>query len=223
MTKYYPKSKVEIKGFMARNYDSLLDLATVGRYSPFIKKAIELMKIQPEDKILDLGAGTGRNACLMAKYLSGNGELIGVDISTEMIAQFKKKCVNHPNVRVLRSRVDQFLAFKEKFDKIFISFVLHGFPQNVRESIVKNVFKMLKVNGSFFILDYNEFSFNEMPFYLRGLFKSIECTYAFDFIKRDWQQILTGHNFQGFEHFLFFKDYVRLLKAQKLEPKRQEK
>jgi ubiquinone/menaquinone biosynthesis C-methylase UbiE len=222
MTKYYPKSKVEIKGFTARNYDFLLDIATFSRYSPFIKKAIELMEIQPEDKILDLGAGTGRNACLMAKYLSENGELIGVDISREMISQFKKKCSGNHNVSIIPSRIDKSLPFIEKFDKVFISFVLHGFPQNVRESIVKNVFEMLKGNGSFFILDYNKFSFKEMPFYLRIPFKSIECPYAFDFIERNWEQVLTGYNFDGFEHFLFLGDYVRLLKAKKLKPKRQD-
>ena len=87
MSSYYPESKVEIRGFMARHYDILLNIATFGRYSPFIKKSIELMKIKPEDRILDLGAGTGRNACLMIEYLSEKGELIGIDISREMISQ----------------------------------------------------------------------------------------------------------------------------------------
>lgn len=215
MSNYYPKSKVEISGFMARYYDNLLDLATLGRYSPFIKKAIELMKIQPEDRILDLGAGTGRNACLMAKYLSGRGELIGVDISPEMTSQFKRKCANYSNVKIICSRIDSSLPFKGKFDKILTSFVLHGFPQNVRESIIKNVFKMLRSNGSFFILDYNEFVYSEMPLYLKIPFKSVECPYAFDFIERNWEQILADYNFNYFEHFLFFKDYVRLLKARK--------
>ncbi len=200
---------------MARNYDGLLDVTTFGRYSLFIKKAIELMRIQPEDKILDLGAGTGRNACLMAKDLSEKGELIGVDISREMISQFNRKCSTHPNVSIIRSRVDKSLPYTEKFDKVFISFVLHGFPQNVRESIAKNVFKMLKVNGSFFILDYNEFSYKEMPFLLKIPFKSIECPYAFDFIKKDWKHILADYGFSDFEQYFFFKDYVRLLEAKK--------
>jgi ubiquinone/menaquinone biosynthesis C-methylase UbiE len=212
---YYLESKVEIGGFMARYYDVLLNLATLGRYSPFIKRSIELMKIQPEDRILDLGAGTGRNACLIVNYLSENGNLIGVDISREMILQFKRKCSDYFNVSIIRSRIDKPLPFKEKFDKVFISFVLHGFPQNVRELIVKNVFKMLKGNGSFFILDYNKFSFKEMPFSLKILFKSIECPYAFDFIEKDWKQILADYGFTGFEQYFFFKDYVRLLKAKK--------
>jgi len=212
---YYPESKVEINGFMARYYDALLNIATFGRYSTFIKKSIELMEIEPEDRILDLGTGTGRNACLMTKYLSKNGKLIGIDISREMISQFKKKCANYPNVKIIRTRVDKSLPFKEKFDKVFIAFALHGFPQNIREVIVKNTFEALKSNGSFFILDYNEFSYKQMPFCLKILFKHMECPYAFDFIERDWKQILADYNFTGFEQFLFFKDYVRLLKVQK--------
>jgi predicted Fe-Mo cluster-binding NifX family protein len=94
--------------------------------------------------------------------------------------------------------------------------VLHGFPQDVREVIIKNAFEVLKSNGSFFILDYNEFSYKEMPFYLKILFKQMECPYAFDFIERDWRQILEIYNFAGFEEFFFFKDYVRLLKAKKM-------
>jgi len=75
MCSYYPESKVETKGFIAAHYDAILDIATFGRYSPFIEKAIEMMRIKPQDKILDLGTGTGRNACLMMKYLSKDGKL----------------------------------------------------------------------------------------------------------------------------------------------------
>jgi len=216
MSAYYPESKVEISGFAARHYDSLLNIATFGRYSPFIKKSIELMKIKPEDRILDLGAGTGRNACLMIEYLSEKGKLIGIDISREMISRFKKRCANHPNAKIVHARVDQFLPFKEKFDKVFISFVLHGFPQNVREVIIKNAFEVLRDNGDFFILDYNEFPYNKSPFWFKVPFRHMECAYAFDFIQRDWKQILENYNFGEFEEFFFFKNYVRLLEAKKM-------
>jgi len=223
MGSYYPESKVEMNGFTAAHYDALLDLATFGRYSSFIEKSIKLMDIEPADRILDLGTGTGRNACLMAKYLSDKGRLIGIDISQEMISQFKRKCASFPNTKIIQARVDKSLPFKEEFDKVFISFVLHGFPQNVREVIINGVYDVLKINGSLFILDYNEFSYDEMPFYLKVPFKLIECPYAFDFIDRDWKQILINRNFADFEEFFFFKDYVRLLKAQKLDVNKENR
>ncbi len=102
---YYPKSKVEVKGFMAAHYDTILNLATFGR-----------------------------NACLMMKYLSGDkGELVGIDICDDMISQFQKRCRNFHRAEIIKARVDQPLPLKntKKFDKVFISFVLHGFPLNL--------------------------------------------------------------------------------------------
>jgi len=66
---YGAESYVEIRGFLARYYDTLLDLATVGFYKNFMKDVISKMNIQPNDMILDMGAGTGRNDLLMLDYL----------------------------------------------------------------------------------------------------------------------------------------------------------
>ena len=216
MSAYYPQSKVEIQGFVARHYDALLDLVSFGRYSSFIKKSIAAMQIKPEDKILDLGAGSGRNACFIIEYLSERGELVGIDISQEMISHFRKKCTNHPNAKIVEARIDQPLPLKKKFDKVFISFVLHGFPQEIRKVIVKNAFELLRNNGNFFILDYNECVYAQASFYFKLPFKLVECPYAFDFIRRDWKQILAGYNFGEFKEYCFFKNYIRLLKAKKL-------
>ncbi|PIU67585.1 MAG: hypothetical protein COS84_04460 [Armatimonadetes bacterium CG07_land_8_20_14_0_80_40_9] len=216
MSNYYPESKVEVKGLNARYYDTLMNIITFSLYPSFIEKAVKLMGIRLHDRILDLGAGTGRNACLMMKYLSKEGKVIGIDISQEMISQFKEKCANFPNAKIIYARVDQPLPFKEKFNKVFISFVLHGVPQAAREIITDNAYKALKKDGEFHILDWNEFDLKALPLYQRTFFRFIECPYAFDFIKRDWKQILTNHNFDGFEEHFFFKGFVRLLKAKKL-------
>ena len=171
MSVYYPESKVEVNGFTARYYDILMDIITFGAYSSLMQKAIRLMGIKYDDRIIDLGAGTGRNACLMMKYLSAEGELIGLDISSEMTAQFKRICTGLTNAKIVNQRIDKPLPYEDEFDKVFISFVLHGFPQEVRRQIIKNAFKALKKHGEFFILDYNEFSLKEMPFYLKIPFK----------------------------------------------------
>ena len=215
MKKYYPDSKVELREGVAKRYDMLLDIFTLNKYRSLIQKVIQLMDIKSSDRILDLGAGTGRNSCLMREYLSNEGEIIGLDISDKMISQFKEKCKNYSNVKILNRRIDLPLDYNEYFDKVFISFVLHGFPQDVRKQIIDNVFKALKKNGEFFILDYNEFSLDKQPFYLRTIFKLIECPYAYDFIERDWKGILSSIGFNNFEEHLFFKRYIRLIKTVK--------
>ena len=50
----------------------------------------------------------------------------------------------HYDAKIIQGRIEKSLPFREKFDRIFISFVLHGFPQDVREVIIKNVFKVLR-------------------------------------------------------------------------------
>lgn len=216
MCAYYQESKVEISKLTAKYYNTLMDIITFGAYSSFIQKAILLMSIKSNDRIINLGAGTGRNACLMMNYLSVKGELIGLDISSEMVTQFERRCANFTNAKIINQRIDKALPYKDEFDKVFISFVLHGFPQGVRRQIIRNAFKALKKNGEFFILDYNEFSVKEMPFYLKIPFKLIECPYAFDFVEKNWQKILAEEGFNYFEKHLFFRDYLRLLKGVKL-------
>lgn len=215
--KIYPESGVELNPFMAKNYDKIMTIASLGLYRGFIHRAIKAMDIQHGDKILDLGCGTGRNVCIMARYLGDNGKITGIDISSIMERQFNKKCANYQNIAFIQQRIDLPFSLSEQFDKIFISFVIHGFPHEVRQTILKNIYSHLKPGGTFFMLDFAEFNIDDMPPLYRFIFKSIECKYAFDFIKRNWKKILANYNFVDFEEVFFVKSYVRLLKARKIE------
>jgi demethylmenaquinone methyltransferase/2-methoxy-6-polyprenyl-1,4-benzoquinol methylase len=211
--KIYPDSGVELTPFIARNYDAVINAASFGLYKGFIKKAVKEMHIKPEDHILDLGCGTGRNAALMADYLSEKGKITGVDLSEVMEKQFNRKFGNDPRISFVRQRADVPFDLGEKFDKILISFVIHGFPHEVRLKVIENVVTHLKPGGEFFILDFAEFDMDKMPAFHRFVFKTIECKYAFDYIERDWKEILGGYAFTDFDEKFFMKKYVRLLKA----------
>lgn len=215
MDKFYPESKVEIQGFTAKHYDTIMNIVSFGFYAKFIGNAISKLEISDEDYILDLGCGTGRNACLMRNYLSEKGFILGLDVSEGMGKQFNKKIRNFKNVAFKNQRIDLPFSLEDKFDKVFISFVLHGFPHEVRETIINNAYENLKTGGTFWILDFNEFALMDMPFYYRIPFVTIECPYAFDFIERDWKKILEKSGFNNFIETLYLKSYVRLLAARK--------
>ncbi len=216
MEKYYPDSGVELSEFTAKNYDKVMNIASFGMYKKFIYKAISDMDIKQNDKILDFGCGTGRNIKLMNNYVSDDSLLVGLDISEDMEKQFYENSKGHSNIKFYNKRIDQPFTLDEKFDKVFISFVIHGFPHEVRDTIIKNAYDSLKPGGIFNILDFAEFDMDKMPFHHRFIFKKIECKYAFDFIKRDWKNILKSNwGFDGFKENFYFKNYVRLLKAGK--------
>jgi len=216
MGKLYPESKVEIQGFTAKHYDTIMNIVSFGFYAKFIGNALSKFEIKDEDYILDLGCGTGRNACLMRNYLNEKGFILGLDVSEGMGKQFIEKCKNFKNVSFRNQRIDLPFSLEDKFDKVFISFVLHGFPHEVRETIINNAYENLKIGGTFWILDFNEFALIDMPFYYRILFVTIECPYAFDFIERDWKKILKKSGFNNFIERLYLKSYVRLLAATKI-------
>ena len=207
------ESKVEVTGFAARHYDTIMNVLSLGSYIPFIKKALSKMNIQPNDRVLDLGCGTGRNSCLMAKFLSEKGSILGLDIGKEMIEQFELKCSNYPNVSIQSLRIDEPLPFENDFDKILLSFVFHGFPKNKKEKIIYNVKKALKPGGSLYILDYNEFDLETKPKFFQKAFKKIECRLAQDFIKINWKEKLSEWGFENFKEHFYYRKIMRLLIA----------
>ena len=213
--KIYPDSGIELTTFTTKHYDKLMNTLSFGLYRGFIARAVKNMGVLGSDHILDLGCGTGRNAKMIASYLSANGKITGLDISELMEQQFLDKFRGDERAQFIRQRIDIDFDLKQQFDKILISFVLHGFPHEIRQNVLNNVYKHLKPGGSFFILDFAEFDMATMPALHRYIFKKVECKYAFDFIEKDWKQILSNYGFTDFNETYYLKKYVRLLKATK--------
>lgn len=213
--KIYPDSGVELTTFIAKNYDSIMNTISFGLYRGFINKAIENMDIKNGDHILDMGCGTGRNAEIIAGYTGGKGKITGLDISEHMQNQFMQKFRGNPNINFIHKRIDQAFDLKQQFDVVFISFVIHGFPNEIRSIVIENAFRHLKPGGRFIILDFAEFDMAKMPAHHRFVFKKVECKYAFDYIERDWKAILKDAGFGDFKESFYMKKYVRLLEAVK--------
>ncbi len=218
----YPESKVELTPFIARNYDMLLKAASLGRYGSFVRRAIEAMDLKSGMHVLDLGCGSGYNAALMLPFLGPEGSLTGLDISIDMERQFRRRFQHYTNVNFKNQRIDIPFDLGKIYDVVFMSFVLHGFPHDVRGVILENVSRHLKPGGHLMLLDFAEFDIHRMPFLHRWVFTHVECVYAFDFVQRSWKEILSLYDFEYFSEKSFFKNYIRLLKAQKKEAFQEE-
>jgi demethylmenaquinone methyltransferase/2-methoxy-6-polyprenyl-1,4-benzoquinol methylase len=215
-TKLYPESGVELTPFISKHYDLLMNWGSFGHYHRFIEDAIQSLHIQPGQQILDLGCGTGRNASLMLPYLKNEGALVGLDVSPIMMTAFKQKFKGNTLVSFVQQRIDQPFDLKQPFDIVFISFVIHGFPQEVRQTIIDNAYRHLRTGGILAILDFAEFDMDKMPAIDRFVFRKIECPYAFDYISRDWKALLQGKGFNHFTEKHYIRKYVRLLQAAKI-------
>ena len=209
------RSKVEVGPMGARYYDTFLNLLSLGSYSHFIKGVIDKMGINPGQSILDLGSGTGRNDCLMAQKIGSRGKIVGLDISNEMLSQSLLRCREYPNMSFEKQRIELPLAYKQEFDKVFISFVLHGFEDDQKLEIIHNAYRALKPGGAFYIMDYAQFDLERMWFPLRWAFTHWECQLAVEFLKLDIKEMFHSQGFTNFEEEFFVKGHLRLLKAVK--------
>lgn len=211
------RSHVEVKGWVASHYDLIMDLLLLGRYQTFVERAIERMDIRRGDAILDLGSGTGRNICVIMKYLRSTGRVVGVDISQEMLQQARLRCRAYPQVSFLERRIEGLPPFHEEFDKVLISFTLHGFEDEDKEKVIANAYQALRPGGTLWILDYNEFDLDRQWFPFRWAFRRFECELASEFLSLDLEGMLARFGFGNFVSHPFLRGYVRLLGAERLE------
>ncbi len=133
-----------------------------------------------------------------------------------MLAKAQGKCRRFGDRVAFRNqRIEEPLPFHEDFDRVFISFVLHGFEVPDRQRIVRNAARALKPGGHFYILDYNEFDVDRAPWPVRWFIRKVECPLAEEFIRSDLKALLASEGFGGFAEWHYFRRLVRLQRAVK--------
>jgi trans-aconitate methyltransferase len=111
---------------------------------PFVWKEsadlIELVAIAPNERVLDLGCGTGH---LTAKIADVGAEVVGLDSSPSMIAQARQ---NYPKLKFVLADARDF-TFDTPFDVVFSNAALHWILEADR--VVASVTRALKPGGRF--------------------------------------------------------------------------
>lgn len=121
-------------------------------------KLIAQMAIQPNENVLEVGCGTGRNLAILAnKFPKSN--FYGLDASSVMIEESQKKVDKYSlkNVNLQIALADDFtyqttFNLDKPFDAIYFSYSISMIPP-WKESIA-NAINNLKSGGSFYIVDF---------------------------------------------------------------------
>ncbi|MEA5593680.1 class I SAM-dependent methyltransferase [Rivularia sp. UHCC 0363] len=100
---------------------------------------LQILNPQPNERILDLGCGTGQ---LTAK-IAGGAEVIGIDSAPEMIEQARQ---NYPQLKFQVADAKNF-HLSQPLDAVFSNAVLHWIPQ--ADNVINSISKSLKINGRF--------------------------------------------------------------------------
>ena len=128
-------------------YDSLFGtLLNPGRLA-----ARKLMDIQPGERVLEVGIGTG----ISLPLYPSNVEVVGIDISQDMIKQAgdKKQRMGYNNVKLCITDASE-MGFKNNyFDKVIASHSITVIPKPFET--LKEIKRVCKENAEFFFLNYS--------------------------------------------------------------------
>lgn len=88
-----------------------------GHHSDITDQTLALMDIQPADRILDLGCGTGWASRRMAR-MAIQGEVVGLDVADEMLRRAEQASSGFKNVRYVWGSVENIEEADNAFTKV---------------------------------------------------------------------------------------------------------
>ena len=143
------KSKYVQKVFdrVARRYDKMNDIISLGATTRWRIKALRLLNIPSDAGLLDVGTGSGMLPAYLAKKRP-DVECTGIDISQTMLDIARERV---PGAKMLRTDVTD-MPFEDcSFDIVTSCFVYRNLSN--RDKAVREMYRVLKPGGNMMLLD----------------------------------------------------------------------
>ena len=136
---------------IAGQYDFLNRFLTFGIDNIWRKIAVKKIKNNPKN-VLDIATGTADLAIITAKYT--NAEIIGLDISDQMLKVGKEKITNKnldSRIKLINGDAENLSFNNETFDAITVGFGVRNY-ENLEKGL-KEIYRVIKKGGYVAILE----------------------------------------------------------------------
>ena len=196
------------------------------------RRVLNLLNLKAGDKVLDAACGTGTSALIMTEMIGANGEVVGIDLSPNMLAVSEAKLikiaknkiasplarndnVKSQNISFLNTNSEDIPYPDNYFDKAHISLALHEMIHEGRVNTLREIHRVLKPSGIFVVADFG----NPGGLFARFLFKIlmlVETDTARDMMKRGLLNEIKDAGFIVEEVIILLGGIAQIIKAVKL-------
>jgi arsenite methyltransferase len=112
-------------------------------------KAFERMEISASDRILELGCGDGWASCMMAGRVGDDGQVVGVDISDEMVRHAQTKSNQFKNVKFICAPAERIPYQDHSFTKVLSIEAFYYFED--QEKVLRELLRVTSPLGQLFL------------------------------------------------------------------------
>ncbi len=117
-------------------------------------KTIRLMDLRPGERVLDLGCGSGWATRLLARLVAegpeGFGQVVGIDVSDEMIRQARAASKDFENILYVWGSAEKIPWEENFFDKVLSVESFYYYPDQDRA--LMELFRVMAPHGRMFLL-----------------------------------------------------------------------
>ncbi len=137
--------------------ESLFDpLLFRGQLRELRQRTAGLARLQPGEKVLDVGCGTGTLAIETQQRVGAAGRVFGIDPGTQQIARARSKAARLNLPIDFRVGVIERLPFPDQsFDAVLNTIMMHHLPADLKRQGLGEIGRVLKPGGRLVIADFN--------------------------------------------------------------------
>jgi demethylmenaquinone methyltransferase/2-methoxy-6-polyprenyl-1,4-benzoquinol methylase len=136
-----------------RGYNLIVALFFAGRRRAVNTALVAASGASPGDRVLDVGCGPGHLARMIAAAVGPQGQVVGVDPSTQMINYARKHAGGLANCRFEVAAAQSLESPDEAFDVVTSTFAMHHIPPQARAAAMAHMYRVLRPGGHLLIAD----------------------------------------------------------------------
>lgn len=138
---------------VAAVYDWLSPLMTFGQERRIGRRALDLLPLSGDERVLDVGCGTGLLTLDLAVRLCHGGQAVGLDAAPRMLAVARRKAAGLDNVRFDAAAAESLPYPTASFNHAVSAMFFHHVDRELKRRALDELQRVVKPGGRLVIVD----------------------------------------------------------------------